>query len=62
MVIILRARRKLLLTNIRYQYRRMIMARKRIKKRDQQRQKEEELTPDEIADLLTGGCDNLGLS
>ena len=38
------------------------MARKTIRKEDQERQKEEELTPDEIADLLTGGCDNLGLS
>ena len=25
-------------------------------------EKEIELTPDEIADLLTGGCDNLGMS
>lgn len=38
------------------------MARKSIKKNDRKQQQERELTPDEIADLLTGGCDNLGLS
>ena len=38
------------------------MARKTIKKNEQEQQKEIELTPDEIADLLTGGCDNYGLS
>jgi hypothetical protein len=38
------------------------MARKPIKINEQEKKKETELTPDEIADLLTGGCDNLGLS
>ncbi len=38
------------------------MARDRIKKSERKDKKEIELTPDEIADLLTGGCDNLGLS
>ncbi len=38
------------------------MARKSIKKQEREQKKERELTPDEIADLLTGGCDNLGLS
>ncbi len=41
------------------------MARKTIRKNEheQHEQKEEVgLTPDEIADLLTGGCDNQGMS
>jgi len=40
----------------------MVMARKAIKKNEHEKKQEVELTPDEIADLLTGGCDNLGLS
>lgn len=38
------------------------MARKPARKNEHEKKKETELTPDEIADLLTGGCDNLGLS
>jgi len=38
------------------------MARKTIRKNEQEQEKEMELTPDEIADLLTGGCDNQGMS
>jgi hypothetical protein len=38
------------------------MARKTIKKNEREQQQEIELTPDEIADLLTGGCDNQGMS
>jgi hypothetical protein len=38
------------------------MAGKTIRKNEQERKKEVELTPDEIADLLTGGCDNQGMS
>ena len=38
------------------------MARKTIQKNEREKQKEIELTPDEIADLLTGGCDNQGMS
>ena len=38
------------------------MARKPARKNEHEKEKETELTPDEIADLLTGGCDNHGLS
>jgi hypothetical protein len=38
------------------------MARKTIQKNEREEQNDIELTPDEIADLLTGGCDNLGMS
>jgi hypothetical protein len=38
------------------------MARKTIRKNEDEQEKELELTPDEIADLLTGGCDNQGMS
>ncbi len=39
------------------------MAREDIKKVEQKKEDEEkELTPDEIADLLTNCCDNAGLS
>jgi hypothetical protein len=38
------------------------MARKTIEKNKIEKKQEIELTPDEIADLLTGGCDNLGMS
>ena len=38
------------------------MARKTIRKNEQEQEKELELTPDEIADLLTGCCDNQGMS
>jgi hypothetical protein len=38
------------------------MARKTIRKNEHEQEKELELTPDEIADLLTGGCDNQGMS
>jgi hypothetical protein len=38
------------------------MARKTIRQNEHEQKKEVELTPDEIADLLTGGCDNQGLS
>jgi hypothetical protein len=38
------------------------MARKITRKSESEKKKEVELTPDEIADLLTGGCDNLGMS
>jgi hypothetical protein len=38
------------------------MARKTIRKNEQEQKKEVELTPDEIVDLLTGGCDNQGMS
>jgi hypothetical protein len=34
------------------------MARKTTEMNEQEKQEEIELTPDEIADLLTGGCDN----
>jgi len=37
------------------------MVRKTIRKIEHE-QEEVELTPDEIADLLTGGCDNQGMS
>jgi hypothetical protein len=40
----------------------LTMPRKPIKKNEPEKKKEIELTPDEIADLLTGGCDNLGMS
>jgi len=38
------------------------MARKMIVRNEPEVEKDIELTPDEIADLLTGGCDNLGMS
>jgi len=38
------------------------MIRKRNRKIEQEQKEEIELTPDEIADLLTGGCDNQGMS
>jgi len=38
------------------------MARKTIRENEHKQKKEVELTPDEIADLLTGGCDNHGMS
>jgi hypothetical protein len=38
------------------------MIRKPIRKSEQEQRETVELTPDEIADLLTGGCDNQGLS
>ncbi len=38
------------------------MARKPAKENEQEQERDLELTPDEIADLLTGGCDNLGMS
>jgi len=38
------------------------MNRKSITKKEQKQKEEVELTPDEIADLLTGGCDNQGMS
>jgi hypothetical protein len=38
------------------------MAREKTRENDKEKEKERELTPDEIADLLTGGCDNLGMS
>lgn len=39
------------------------MARKEIEITEPEREKEEfELSPDEIADLLTGCCDNQGMS
>lgn len=38
------------------------MARKTTEKNDRKNEQEIELTPDEIADLLTGGCDNYGMS
>jgi hypothetical protein len=38
------------------------MARKTPAKKEREQEKEIELTPDEIADLLTGGCDNMGMS
>ncbi len=39
------------------------MVRKNLTKNTQQEQEKEiELTPDEIIDLLTGGCDNQGMS
>jgi hypothetical protein len=38
------------------------MARKTIGKDERGKQQEVELTPDEIIDLLTGGCDNQGMS
>jgi len=38
------------------------MARKTIRKNEREQEQETELTPDEIADLLTGGCDNQGMS
>ena len=38
------------------------MIRKSITKKEQKQKEEVELTPDEIADLLTGGCDNQGMS
>ena len=34
------------------------MARKTITKNEREKKEEIELTPDDIADLLTGGCDN----
>jgi hypothetical protein len=40
----------------------IVMARKPIRKNENKEKKEAELTPEEIADLLTGGCDNHGLS
>jgi hypothetical protein len=40
----------------------MVMARKIIRKNERGKEQEVELTPDEIADLLTGGCDNQGMS
>ena len=45
-----------------YYKKEIVMARKPIRKNQHEEKKETELTPDEIADLLTGGCDNLGLS
>jgi hypothetical protein len=38
------------------------MARKTIRKNEHKQKEEVELTSDEIADLLTGGCDNQGMS
>jgi hypothetical protein len=38
------------------------MASKTIRKNEHEQEKELELTPDEIADLLTGCCDNQGMS
>ena len=38
------------------------MARKTIRKNEREQKQEIELTPNEIADLLTGGCDNQGMS
>jgi len=38
------------------------MARKIIARNERENKEEMELTPDEIADLLTGGCDNQGMS
>ncbi len=38
------------------------MARKIIRKNERGKQQKVELTPDEIIDLLTGGCDNQGMS
>ena len=38
------------------------MNRKTIRKIEQEQREEVELTPDEIVDLLTGGCDNQGMS
>lgn len=38
------------------------MVRRNIRKIEQEQKEEVELTPDEIADLLTGGCDNQGMS
>ncbi len=39
------------------------MVRKNIRNNPRQEQEQEiELTPDEIVDLLTGGCDNQGMS
>jgi hypothetical protein len=58
----LRANREWLTANSDSQQRRPVMARKPIKKNEIEKKKEIELTPDEIADLLTGGCDNMGLS
>jgi hypothetical protein len=42
--------------------RRFVMARKTIRNNEHEQKTERELTPDEIADLLTGGCDNQGMS
>jgi hypothetical protein len=38
------------------------MASKIIARNERKNEEEMELTPDEIADLLTGGCDNQGMS
>ena len=38
------------------------MARKIIARNERENEEEMELTPDEIADLLPGGCDNQGMS